>query len=146
MIFLSSSIKTCSPLLVQCLHCPIWPVLPINISYISLILLQQRTWTRTHTKSSHSKFQVSCPLSFACFVPMISLNARLCKRSYCIDFKVEEHLTPRLTPELEDQPLCAVRNCVFSTSAGTIQTWRQSLPSANWEGTLPLWQAPQLYT
>jgi hypothetical protein len=39
----------------------------------------------------------------------------------------EELLTPRPTPKLEDHPLSAVRDCLFSVFAATIHNWRQFL-------------------
>jgi hypothetical protein len=45
-------------------------------------------------------------------------------------FYGEELLAPRSTPKLEDHPLSAVCDCLFSIFAATLHMWRPSPPSA----------------
>jgi hypothetical protein len=45
-------------------------------------------------------------------------------------FYDEELLAPRPTSNLEEHPLSAVRNCLFSIFAATLHIWRPFLPSA----------------
>ena len=45
----------------------------------------------------------------------------------CLSFCVDELLAPRPTPKLEDHPLPAVRDCLFSTFAATLKVWKQFL-------------------
>jgi hypothetical protein len=52
----------------------------------------------------------------------------------------EELLVPRPTPKLEDQPLSAVRYCLFNIFAANLHTWRVSPPSATWGRAMPWWQ------
>jgi hypothetical protein len=40
-----------------------------------------------------------------------------------LNFYGEELLAPRPTPKLEDHPLSAVRDCLFSISAAALQNW-----------------------
>jgi hypothetical protein len=56
----------------------------------------------------------------------------------------EELLAPHPTPKLEDHPLSAVRDCLFSISAATLQNWRASPPSATWGRAMPWWQGTHL--
>jgi hypothetical protein len=42
-------------------------------------------------------------------------------------FYVEDWLTPRPTPTLEDHPLSAVRNSLFDVFAATLHNWRPFL-------------------
>jgi hypothetical protein len=44
-----------------------------------------------------------------------------------IIFYGEELLAPRPTPNLEDHPLSAVRDCLFNVFAATLHNWRSSL-------------------
>jgi hypothetical protein len=48
-------------------------------------------------------------------------------------------LAPRPTPKLEDHPLSAVRDCLFSIFAATLHIWRPSPPSATWGRAMPWW-------
>jgi hypothetical protein len=42
----------------------------------------------------------------------------------------KEFFAARATPKLEDYPLSAVRDCLFSIFAATLHIWRPSPPSA----------------
>jgi hypothetical protein len=46
-------------------------------------------------------------------------------------------LAPHPTPKLEDQPLLAVRDYLFSIFAAALQNWRASPPSATWVCGMP---------
>jgi hypothetical protein len=50
---------------------------------------------------------------------------------------------PRPTPKLEDHPLSAVRDCLFSIFAATLHIWRPS-PPATWGRPIPWWQGTHL--
>jgi len=53
----------------------------------------------------------------------------------------EQLLAPRPTPELEDHPLSAVRDCLFNTFAATLHIGgRSSL--RNWGHAMPWRQGP----
>jgi hypothetical protein len=43
-------------------------------------------------------------------------------------------------PKVEDHPLSATRNCLFSIFASTLRVWRPSPPSTTREHVLPWWQ------
>jgi hypothetical protein len=45
-------------------------------------------------------------------------------------FYGEQLLAPRPTPKLEGHPLSAVRDCLFSIFAASLQNWRASPPSS----------------
>jgi hypothetical protein len=45
-------------------------------------------------------------------------------------FYGEELLAPRPTPKLQDHPLSAVRDCLFSIFAITLHSWKTSAPLA----------------
>jgi hypothetical protein len=51
-----------------------------------------------------------------------------------------ELLVLRPTHELEDSPLSAVRNCLFSIFAATLYIWMPSPPSAIWGRAMPWWR------
>jgi hypothetical protein len=55
-------------------------------------------------------------------------------------FYGEELLGPRPTTNLEDNPLSAVRNCLFSIFAATLHIWRACPPSAALGRAMPWWQ------
>jgi hypothetical protein len=55
-------------------------------------------------------------------------------------FYCEELLAPRSTPQLENHPLSAVRECLFNIFVATFHIWRPSPPSATWGGAMPWWQ------
>jgi hypothetical protein len=55
-----------------------------------------------------------------------------------------ELLAPRPTPKLEDHPLSAVRDCLSTIFAATLQNWRESPPSATWGRAMPWWQGTHL--
>jgi hypothetical protein len=65
-------------------------------------------------------FQV--PLSLLRLYQSISPGPRLCLWIFCnkICFNREELLAPCPTPKLEDNPLSAVRDCLFNTFAATL--------------------------
>jgi hypothetical protein len=46
---------------------------------------------------------------------------------WILSFYGEELLAPRLTPNLEDQPLSAVRDCLLNIFAATLHIWRPFL-------------------
>jgi hypothetical protein len=62
-----------------------------------------------------------------------------------LSFYDEELLVSRLTPKLDDHPLSAVRDSLFSIFAATLHTWRASPPSATWGRGMPLWQGTHLH-
>jgi hypothetical protein len=51
-----------------------------------------------------------------------------------------ELLSTRPTPKLEDHPLLAVCDCLFSIFTTTLHMWRPSPQSATWGCTMPWWQ------
>jgi hypothetical protein len=64
-------------------------------------------------------------------------------------FYGEELLAPRPTPNLEDHPFSAVRDCLFDVFAATLHNWRPFLDpqpeDAPWRGDrdhLRRWQGP----
>jgi hypothetical protein len=59
-------------------------------------------------------------------------------------FYGEEFLVVRPIPKLEDRPLSAVRDCLVSIFAATLQNWRESPPSATWGRAMPWWQGTHL--
>jgi hypothetical protein len=59
-------------------------------------------------------------------------------------FYGEELLAPRPTPKLEDHPLPAVRDCLFSIFAALLRIWRPSPSSATWGRAAPCWQGTHL--
>jgi hypothetical protein len=69
---------------------------------------------------------------------------RPCKTFYNkLIFYSEELLVPRPTPKLEDHPLPAVRDYLFSIFAATLHIWRPS-PSPTWAHPMPWWQGTNL--
>jgi hypothetical protein len=52
-------------------------------------------------------------------------------------FYGEELIAPRPTPKLEDNPLSAVRDCLFNTFAAILHIWRPSPPSATCGRAMP---------
>jgi hypothetical protein len=56
-----------------------------------------------------------------------------------IIFYGEELLAPRPTPKLEDNPLSAVRDCLFNIFAATVHIWRPFPPSSTWGRATPWW-------
>jgi hypothetical protein len=52
--------------------------------------------------------------------------------------------SPPLNPKLEDHPLSAVRDCLFSFSAATLHIWRPSTPSSTSGRTMSWWQGTHL--
>jgi hypothetical protein len=59
-------------------------------------------------------------------------------------FYDEELLARRPTPKLEDHPLSALRDCIFTIFAATLHIWRPSPPSATWGHAMPWWQGTHL--
>jgi hypothetical protein len=59
-------------------------------------------------------------------------------------FYGEELLAPRPTPKLEDQPLSAVRDCLYSIFAAAFHNWRASTPFSTWGRVMPWWQGTNL--
>jgi hypothetical protein len=60
-----------------------------------------------------------------------------------IRFYGEELLAPRPTPRLEDHPLLAILDCLFSIFAAALHTGLEAVPpSATWERVMPWWQGP----
>jgi hypothetical protein len=81
---------------------------------------------------------------------ILILSTRLFGPRFLVDFRNkfifygEELLAPRRTPKLEDQPLSAIRHCLFNTFAATLHIWRPSPPSATWGRAMPWWQGTHL--
>jgi hypothetical protein len=59
-------------------------------------------------------------------------------------FYGEELLALHPTPNLENHPLSAVRDCLFNTFAATLHIRRPSPPSATWGRAMPWWQGTHL--
>jgi hypothetical protein len=59
-----------------------------------------------------------------------------------LSFYAWELLAPRPTPNLEDHPLSAVRDCLFNVFVATLYVWRPSLLSAIRGRSMPWWQGP----
>jgi len=58
-------------------------------------------------------------------------------------FHSEELLAPRIAPMLEDHPLLAICDCLFSNIRNYLYIWRPS-PSASWGCAMPWWQGANL--
>jgi hypothetical protein len=56
----------------------------------------------------------------------------------------EELLAPCPTPKLEDHPLSAARNCLFSIFTAALHNWRASPPSTPWGRAMQWWQGTHL--
>jgi hypothetical protein len=125
--------KMYTGLLVRCHLRPIWPpVLPLNLTYIS-ILIPQLSWANLpYTYFWHSTFQISCPVSFAYahYPKNQSMSEASCEFCNKIIFYGEELLAPRPIPKLEDHPLSAVHDCLFNIFAATFHIWKLFPPSA----------------
>jgi hypothetical protein len=89
----------------------------------------------TGSSLPHSQEPATCPypepahsFSVAGVVPKNGPGLKLYRlfRNITI-FYGEELLAPRPTPKLEDHPLSAVRDCLFSVFAATLHTWRPFL-------------------
>jgi hypothetical protein len=59
-------------------------------------------------------------------------------------FYGEELLAPRPTPKLEEHPLSAVRDWLFSIFAATLHIWRPSPLSTTWGRAMPWWHVTHL--
>jgi hypothetical protein len=126
---------------------PIWPpVLPLNLTYI-LILLLPLSWVNLpYTYFWCSKFQIASPFSW-----LRSIIQRIspCPR-FLVNFRNklifygEDLLAPRPTLKLEDHPLSAVRDCLFNIFTATLHIWRPFPPSATWGRAMPWWQGTHL--
>jgi hypothetical protein len=121
------------------------PVLPLNLTFWDFFCYCPERTCPIHTSNfpntkSHIHF-----LSLKSFIQEIRPGPRLLVvfRNKLI-FYGKELLAPRLTPKLEDHPLSAVRDCLFSILAATLQNWRESPPSATWGRTMPWWQGTHL--
>jgi len=57
-------------------------------------------------------------------------------------FYSEEFLAPCPTPKLENYPLSAACNCLFSILPATLHIWRLYPPSVTQEHTMLWWQGP----
>jgi hypothetical protein len=55
-----------------------------------------------------------------------------------------ELLAPRPIPKLENHPLSTDRDCLFSTFAVTLHTWKASPTSTTWGRAMPWWQGTYL--
>jgi hypothetical protein len=121
---------------VQCLTCPIWPLLPLNLAYI-LIFLSQLPWTNlSYTDFLHSTCQISRP-----FILRIRPSQRpfVTFRNKLI-FYGERLLAPRPTPKLEDHllewhtnillPYVPSNNNGCQTMRNVPTNW--SCPAQNW--------------
>ena len=64
-------------------------------------------------------------------------------RLYCtVRSSVKAFLAPRPTPRVEEHPLSAVRDCLFSIFAATLHVYRPSSATATWGRDMPWWQGP----
>jgi hypothetical protein len=54
-----------------------------------------------------------------------------------------ELLAPRPIPKLEDNPLLALRDCLFNIFAASLHIWRPS-PSATWKRVMTWWLGTHL--
>lgn len=99
-------------LLIQCHPCPIW-LLPLNLTYILLIILILFSNNLTYRDSWYSKLQISCTLVILknpCPRPSEKFRNML----VFYDF-----LAPHPTPKLGDSPFSACHHFLFTMSAAT---------------------------
>jgi hypothetical protein len=84
-------------------------------------------------------------LSLRSFIQEIYQGPRLLMNSRNkFIFYGEELLAPHPTPNLEDDPLSAVRDCLFNIFRDTPHFWRPSPLSATWGRAVPWWEETNL--
>ena len=93
----------------------------------------------------YSMFQISCPFLLRSLYHCVSPGPRLSVWMFCnkIHFYGEELLAPSPTPKLEDCPLLAVRDCLFSIFTPTIL--EVVPPAVTWWRATPWWQRPTFH-
>jgi hypothetical protein len=87
------------------------------------------TKSHIHFLSLRSFMQGICPCP--------RLLMKVCNK---LIFYGEELLALRQTPKLEDHPLLAARDCLFSIFAAALHIWRPSPPSVTWGRVMQWWQ------
>jgi hypothetical protein len=70
---------------------------------------------------------------------LIQIAVRFC----CLEY-FEDLLALRPTPNLEDHPLSAVRDCLFNIFAAALHNWKAFPPTATWGRAMPWWQGTHL--
>jgi hypothetical protein len=134
-------------LLVRCHLCFIWPpVLPLNLTYI-LIVLSQLSKLTCPVQTFHipsTKSHVHFP-ELTSFIQGIRPIPRLfvTLRNKLI-FQCEGFVIPTPNPQAGDHPLSAVHDCLFNTFAATFHIRRPSPPSATRGRALPWWQGTHI--
>ena len=63
----------------------------------------------------------------------------------CVDFLWWRVVGPLPNPQLEDHPLSAVRDCLFSIFKDTVPSWGLFPPSRTWWSAVMWWQGPTWY-
>jgi hypothetical protein len=130
MIFIPLSLEKCTKyirLLVGLKLYPIWtPVLPLNLTYIFWYFFRHCPERTCPIKSCY----FPCPNHTSTFFSW----GRFSKESFRIGLFVtfrnkfivygEELLAPRPTTKLENQPMSAVRDCLFNIYAATLRNLR----------------------
>jgi len=128
-----------TPLLAHYNPCPIWPlVLPLDLSYTLLIRLLLFSY------SSHSTFQVARPIfrCHGCSKGSVQVRGSVWHYVTCCSFYSADFLAPRSTLKLENHPLSAYSDWLFSILTPTLHIKRPSPPSATWRRAMTWWQGP----
>jgi hypothetical protein len=121
-------------------QCPIWTVLPLNLTY-TLIFLSQLSWTNL----PYADFILD-------FISIFLSLGRLSKESVQVRGPLWHFVTslfftartPRPSPKLEDYPLSAVCDCLFNIFETTLHIWKASPPAVIWGCAMAWWQGNNL--
>jgi len=123
----------------QCHHCPIQPpVLPLNLKYTLQIFLQLSSVRQTYRDSSHSTFQIPCPLSFQSISP--SPRLRVTFRNM-VNFYGKDLSASRPMLKTQVHSFSPVRNS-FKILAATLHIRRPSPRSETSGRAISWWQGP----
>jgi hypothetical protein len=133
-------------ILVRCYLCPIWPVLPLNLTFIFIFFA-----TVISNPALYILLTFYIPNLTYIFLSLCQLSKEsmqvwgpLWHFIRSLFFHGEELLARCPTSNLEDHPLSAVCDCVLNIFRATLHIWRLSHPSLAWGRAMPLWQGTHL--